>query len=109
MDKIAGAMQYTELCNTKPSQRSQTPPCATTHSDLNQLKGATSDHTTTVQNVSPVTVPNVVESGSTSTTTSPVTPETVSAITASSGTLPVITTNTTTPLPPINLTNSTYV
>ena len=66
---------------------------------LSVVEGATSDHTTTVQDVSPVTVPSAVESRSSSTTASPVTPETVSAITASSGTLPVITTNTTSPLP----------
>ena len=85
MDKITRATRYIELCSTKPSQRSQTPPHATSHSDLCQLEG---DRTTTVQEVSPVTVPKVVESGSTSTASNPVTLETVSAIATSSDSTP---------------------
>jgi len=100
VDRIARATRYIELCSIKPSQQSQTPPRATSQSDLHQLEG---DHTSTVHEVSLVTAPSVVASGSTSTASIPVTLEPVSAITTSSVTLP---TNTAAPLPPVSLANS---
>ena len=97
VDKITRATRYIELCSIKPSRRSQTPPRATSYSDLRQL----GDHTTTVQEVSPVTAPSVVESGSTITASNPVTLEPVSAIVTSSDS----TLSTAAPSVAINITN----